>query len=120
MSNEEAPFGRIDTMASGHSGDGTKAHISDEPQTSTATKAPKPNAKETIIPMWRLLGGIRLAASSGRTESALFIAINVATSARIGIAAAHMQDLWEPDGIHVKPGFYVYWANSIYDAIRQA
>ena len=83
----ETPPGRIETIASGHSGDGTKALISEPPQTSTATNAPKPKAKERNVPRWRFRG-IRLeAASSGRTASARRSVNSAATAASAGAAA---------------------------------
>ena len=60
----------MESMASGHSGDGTNALIRDEPQTSTATNAPNPQANAISMPRC-LFRGIRLlAASSGLTFSA--------------------------------------------------
>ncbi|GEM_PF-1879852 len=37
-----------------------------------------------------------------------------------GIAARYMDTLWEPDGVHLSPAFYPYWANNIYSGILQA
>ena len=66
MSKLETPPGSIETIASGHSVEGMNGFVSEDPQTSTATNAPKPNAKATSIPKWRLRGARPDAASSGR------------------------------------------------------
>ena len=37
-----------------------------------------------------------------------------------GIAAQYIDTLWEPDGVHLSPAFYPYWANNIYSGMLQA
>ena len=81
MSNAETPPGKIETIASGHSFDGTNALMSDEPHTSTATNAPKPHANAISMPRCFFRGIRLLAASSGLTLSAGPIAISAATTA---------------------------------------
>ena len=80
MSNELAPSGRMETMASGHSSDGTNARMSDAPHTSTATNAPNPHPKANAIPRRRRCGRASCA-SSGRTVSAGRSAKRTATNA---------------------------------------
>ena len=82
-----APSGRIDTIASGHSGDGTNARISDAPHTSTATNAANPHANAIAMPRRRRRGRSSQA-SSGRTAKAGHSANSTATNATKS-ASAH-------------------------------
>ena len=79
-SNELAPEGSSDTIASGHSGDGTNPLIRLAPHTSTATNAAKPNANAKDIPP-RLFDGREHAEAIGLTESAGLRAKSTASSA---------------------------------------
>ena len=79
-SSGSTPAGRSETIASGHSGDGTKPRMSEAPHTSTATNAPKPSANATAMP-WRRRRGRSASASSGRTASAGRSAKRTAASA---------------------------------------
>ena len=79
-SNELTPSGRMDTIASGHSSDGTNARMSDAPHTSTATNAAKPHPKAIAMPRRRRCGRASCA-SSGRTVSAGRSAKSTATKA---------------------------------------
>ena len=87
MSKLETPPGSIETIASGHSGEGMNGFVSDVPHVSTATNAPKPHANAIIIPR-RLLRGARPdAASSGRTANAGFRAKRAPNTATTGATA---------------------------------
>ena len=90
MSNAETPPGKIETIASGHSFDGTNALMSDEPHTSTATNAPKPHANAISMPRC-FFRGIRFdAASSGFTFSAVLRATPAAVTATTGARQRHI------------------------------
>ena len=90
MSKADTPPGRIETMASGHSGDGTNALIRDAPHTSTATNAPNPHANAISIPRCFFFGIRSDAASSGLTFSAGLSAISAATIATTGTIQRQM------------------------------
>lgn len=45
---------------------------------------------------------------------------NVAFVNNDGIAAAWMETLWGPDGVHLREEFYPYWANNLMEGLRNA
>ena len=83
----DTPPGSSETIASGHSGDGTKPRISDAPHTSTATNAANPQPYAIAMPR-RRRRGTRQAASIPRTLMAGASAAASASAATNGMAAS--------------------------------